>query len=70
MDDGAEKVLHPGKPWCRAGRTTARKPEIEPAVLAVFITGAHSARGDRAHDSPHILKLRTCLAKLPNLAQG
>ncbi len=44
LDDGAEKVLRPGDTVVQNGtRHRWRNPGDEPAVLAVFITGAHRA---------------------------
>ena len=46
LDDGAEKVLHPGDTVVQNGtRHRWSNRAGEPAVLAVFITGAHRASG-------------------------
>jgi mannose-6-phosphate isomerase-like protein (cupin superfamily) len=44
LDDGAEKVLHPGDTVVQNGtRHRWGNPGTEPAVLAVFLIGAHRA---------------------------
>jgi len=46
LDDGAEKALRPGDTVVQNGtRHRWRNPGTEPAVLAVFITGAFRASG-------------------------